>query len=181
MMRDLNTEITAIVRKMGLANGNPVETLSRLVPVLSVVLTLIITVATVLTGLDDSDDAGPDEPPIVVPVVNEQMRTDLVRAINYHRIVPASFNLELHASAQEKATDNATGGRLGTATAAESQIVMLQARQSTDIASVDGFLTMWMEDYPNYEVLMHEDNESFGVGIAEANGQTYAVVQFMQR
>lgn len=180
-MQDLDSQIRAAIRRLGITNGTVVDSLSNLVPILSVLLTLVITVATVLTGLDDSDDAGPDEPPIVVPVVNEQMRTDLVRAINYHRIVPASFNLELHASAQEKATDNATGGRLGTATAAESQIVMLQARQSTDIASVDGFLTMWMEDYPNYEVLMHEDNESFGVGIAEANGQTYAVVQFMQR
>lgn len=185
MLRDLNAEINAIARKIGLANGNTVDTLSRLVPVLSVVLTLIITVATVLTGLDDSDDAGPDEPPIVAPVApvtNEQMRTDLLRAINHYRIMPASFDLELHASAQKKAVENAIGGGTdNTAAAGENRILMLQARQSTDIASVDVFLEMWMRDSPNYEALMHVDNESIGIGIAEANGQTFAVVQFRQR
>lgn len=185
MLRDLNAEINAIARKIGLANGNTVDTLSRLVPVLSVVLTLIITVATVLTGLDDSDDAGPDEPPIVAPVApvtNEQMGTDLLRAINHYRIMPASFDLELHASAQKKAVENAIGGPTdNTAAAGENRILMLQARQSTDIASVDVFLDMWMRDSPNYEALMHVDNESIGSGIAEANGQTFAVVQFRQR
>ena len=185
MLRDLNAEINAIARKIGLANGNTVDTLSRLVPVLSVVLTLIITVATVLTGLDDSDDAGPDEPPIVAPVApvtNEQMGTDLLRAINHYRIMPASFDLELHASAQKKAVENAIGGPTdNTAAAGENRILMLQARQSTDIASVDVFLEMWMNDYRSREALMHVDNESIGIGIAEANGQTFAVVQFRQR
>lgn len=186
MLRDLNAEINAIARKIGLANGNTVDTLSRLVPVLSVVLTLIITVATVLTGLDDSDDAGPDEPPIVAPVApvtNEQMGTDLLRAINHYRIMPASFDLELHASAQKKAVENATEGRMDNMSTAtgENRILMLQARQSTDIASVDVFLEMWMNDYRSREALMHVDNESIGSGIAEANGQTFAVVQFRQR
>lgn len=183
-MRDLNSEINTMVRKLGLANGNMVDTLSRLVPVLSVLLTLIITVGTVLTGLDDSADVEPDEPPIVAPVVpvaNEQMRSDLLRAINYHRIVPASFDLELYASAQKKAVENATEGHMDIAATGGNRILMLQARQSTDIASVDGFLSLWMDNEDNYEALMHPDNDTIGIGVAEANGQTFAVVQFMQR
>ena len=173
-MRDLDSQIRAAIRRLGITNGTVVDSLSNLVPILSVLLTLVITVATVLTGLDDSDGDTPQ------PVVNEQMRSDLLRAINYHRIVPASFDLELYASAQKKAVENATEGHMDTAATGGNRILMLQARQNTDIASVDGFLSLWMDNEDNYDALMHPDNREIGVGVAEAAGTTYAVVQFRQ-
>ncbi|NMB21844.1 MAG: CAP domain-containing protein, partial [Corynebacterium sp.] len=88
-MQDLDSQIRAAIRRLGITNGTVVDSLSNLVPILSVLLTLVITVATVLTGLDDSSgDADGDTPQ---PVVNEQMRTDLLRAIEYHRDIPVDF------------------------------------------------------------------------------------------
>ena len=174
-MRDFDSQIRAAVRRLGITNSNVVESLSNLVPILSVLLTLVITVATVLTGLDDTDGDVPQ------PVVNEQMRTDLLRAINYHRDIPVDFDLELHASAQRQAAINATAGGHDVAAADSGRILMLQARQDTNIATVDNFLDLWMHSHPNYTALMHPDNREIGIGIAEAAGTTYAVVQFRQR
>ena len=173
-MRDLNSQIKAATRRLGITNGTVVDSLSNLVPILSVLLTLVITVATVLTGLDDSDGDTPQ------PVVNEQMRTDLLRAINYHRDIPVDFDLELHASAQRQAVVNAIGGGPTQATADSGRILMLQAHQDTSSASVDDFLELWNQDHPNYDALMHPDNREIGVGVAETAGTTYAVVQFRQ-
>lgn len=177
-MRDLNSQIKAATRRFGTTNGTVVDSLTNLVPILSVLLTLVITVATVLTGLDDSaGDADGDTPQ---PVVNEQMRTDLLRAINYHRDIPVDFDLELHASAQRQAVVNATAGGNNAATTDSGRILMLQAHQDTSSASVDDFLELWNQDHPNYDALMHPDNREIGVGVAEAAGTTYAVVQFRQ-
>ena len=177
-MQDLDSQTKAAIRRLGITNGTVVDSLSNLVPILSVLLTLVITVATVLTGLDDSSgDADGDTPQ---PVVNEQMRTDLLRAINYHRDIPVDFDLELHASAQRQAVVNATAGDNDVATADSGHILMLQAYQHTDRASVDDFLELWSQDRLNYDALMHPDNREIGVGVAEAAGTTYAVVQFRQ-
>lgn len=177
-MQDLDSQIRAAIRRLGITNGTVVDSLSNLVPILSVLLTLVITVATVLTGLDDSSgDADGDTPQ---PVVNEQMRTDLLRAINYHRDIPVDFDLELHVSAQRQAVVNATAGDNDVATADSGHILMLQAYQHTDRASVDDFLELWRQDRLNYDALMHPDNREIGVGVAEAAGTTYAVVQFRQ-
>lgn len=177
-MQDLDSQIRAAIRRLGITNGTVVDSLSNLVPILSVLLTLVITVATVLTGLDDSSgDADGDTPQ---PVVNEQMRTDLLRAINYHRDIPVDFDLELHVSAQRQAVVNATAGDNDVATADSGHILMLQAYQHTDRASVDDFLELWSQDRLNYDALMHPDNREIGVGVAEAAGTTYAVVQFRQ-
>lgn len=177
-MQDLDSQIRAAIRRLGITNGTVVDSLSNLVPILSVLLTLVITVATVLTGLDDSSgDADGDTPQ---PVVNEQMRTDLLRAINYHRDIPVDFDLELHASAQRQAVANATAGGNDVATAGAGRILMLQAKQDTDKATVDNFLELWRQDRPNYDALMHPDNREIGIGIAETAGTTYAVVQFRQ-
>lgn len=177
-MQDLDSQIRAAIRRLGITNGTVVDSLSNLVPILSVLLTLVITVATVLTGLDDSSgDADGDTPQ---PVVNEQMRTDLLRAINYHRDIPVDFDLELHASAQRQAVVNATAGGHKMTTADSGRILMLQAHQDTDSASVDDFLELWADDGLNYAALMHPDNREIGVGVAEAAGTTYAVVQFRQ-
>lgn len=173
-MRDLDSQIRAAIHRLGITNGTVVDSLSNLVPILSVLLTLVITVATVLTGLDDSDGDTPQ------PVVNEQMRTDLLRAINYHRDIPVDFDLELHVSAQRQAVVNATAGDNDVATADSGHILMLQAYQHTDRASVDDFLELWRQYRLNYDALMHPDNREIGVGVAEATGTTYAVVQFRQ-
>lgn len=177
-MRNLDSQLKAAMGRIGITNGNVVDSLSNLVPILSVLLTLVITVATVLAGLDDSEgDTDGDTPQ---PVVNEQMRTDLLRAINYHRDIPVDFDLELHASAQRQATQNATAGGHDMATTAAGRILMLQAQQDTGKATVDNFLELWMDSHPNYTALMHPDNREIGIGIAEFTGTTYAVVQFRQ-
>lgn len=189
-MRKLNPDINAVIRKFGAANGNFVESLTRALPIMSVLLTAIITIGTILSGLDDSSDTGggTDEPPIIAPaepVANEEMRTGLLRAINYYRSQqgnqPASFDIALHANAQRQAVENARSGGFLTLNSQEQRILMLQAREDTSIASVDSFMAGWMKDGANSNAMMHPGNEELGIGIAELNGQTFAVVQFTQQ
>ena len=190
-MRKLNTDINAVIRQFGSANGNFVDSLSRALPIMSVLLTLILTIATVVTGGDDPDqsDSGTgDEPPVVSPVTpveNAQLRTDLQLAINLQRSLKgqlnADFNADLRTSAQAKAMENATAGSLSPQSPGEEKILLLQARQDTAVATADNFINLWAGDEANYNALMHEDNDTMGVGVAETGGVTYAVVQFTQQ
>lgn len=183
-MHKLTTDINTVIRQFGAANGNFVESLARALPFLSVLLTAIITIGTIITGGDENTGPGTEQPPVVTPVENAQMRTDLELAINYQRsqqgLQPAEFDMSLRSSAQQKAMENAAGGSLATQAQSESQIIRLQARQDTATATADSFIHLWAQDDANYNALMSPENDAIGVGVAEAGGKTYAVVQFTQ-
>ncbi len=185
-MHTLNSNFNVVIRKFSAANGNLVDSLARAIPILSIILTLFITLSPIISGMSSSED--PDDgsnPPIVLPVENTQMRLDLLQAINVHRpqhgAVPAEFDAELYASAQRKANQNAASGGFDIAAFDTTNIVLLQARQDSSIASVDNFMEMWMSDYHNFQALMDPDNHSIGIGVAMAEGKTYAVVQFTRQ
>ncbi|WP_293954186.1 CAP domain-containing protein, partial [uncultured Corynebacterium sp.] len=171
-----------------------VDSLSRALPIMSVLLTLVITVGTVITGIDNSEnsDSGTDDPPITSPEENKQARTNLFNAINTQRLnsvlsgeaIPGvTIDIMLHANAQQQAEQNALAGGYTEPVqdSADKKILMLQSRLDSQTATTDAILHRWADDTANYDALMDPANTAIGVGLAEMNGKTYAVVQFTQQ
>ncbi|WP_080796497.1 CAP domain-containing protein [Corynebacterium pacaense] len=151
-------------------NANAIETLSRLIPLLSIILTAVLSLAPFLSGLSSGN---PGEP---VGVTEERMRTDLLTGIQYQRgFAGPELDLERHAAAQTWAERNAASGSEENS---PEDIAMVQAHLPSNEADAGAFLGLWMGSQPHAAVLLDPDNTRVGIGVASNNGITYAVVQF---
>ncbi|ALC06643.1 hypothetical protein CDES_11385 [Corynebacterium deserti GIMN1.010] len=152
------------------AQANVLEQLAKAIPVLSIILTLIIS----LSGISNGN--VPTAPAL------EQVRTDVVNRINEvrpsHGLGPVGIDTELHSNAQAIAVRNANAGTEEPVPDPEGNLVVLQMNLPYSQLDATRIVDTFVNSPAHAELLFAPDYEGVGVGIANKGDHAWVVVQF---
>ncbi|AKE40833.1 Uncharacterised protein [Corynebacterium kutscheri] len=155
---------------------------------INVLAAIIVVVSGVLAGIavNNSDNGSSEtEKPAPIyphyPLENFAESSSIQAALNEGLLLMyaeaghvSSFDPTLEDEAQRLATTMATSGRFIDAAA---NATTLRARLSNDQASATTFLTQWRNDPSSWEQLAKNSYSHYGIGVASAAGNTYAVIR----
>lgn len=166
-------QIRTRLSRLGLAPSprSWLDSIAKSIPILSMLLTALLSF-----GNSSSDNPLP-----ITPL--EQVRTDVVNKINYERsnlsfLQPLSPDLDLHHSAQEVAQRNADTQSEGEVPDPQGNLVVLQMHMSYAETNANSIVSTFLNSPAHRVLLLADDYDAIGVGIAHHGTQAWVVVQF---
>ncbi|BAU96851.1 hypothetical protein N24_2589 [Corynebacterium suranareeae] len=171
-MEGLAAQARALLEKWGVAptHAQFIESIAKAIPILSILLTLIVTLNGISTG------KAPESPAL------SQVRTDVVNKINNVRggegLLILTADLNLHTAAQEIAERNAEAGTEEEVPDPEGNLVVLQQNLPYADANADTIVDRFLASPAHAELLLANDYEAVGVGVAYKGDHAWVVVQF---
>ncbi|ANE04728.1 CAP domain-containing protein [Corynebacterium crudilactis] len=173
-MEGLAAQARVLLEKWGMAptHASFIESIAKAIPILSILLTLIITLNGISTG------TAPQPPALA------QVRTDILNKINYERnqqgLVGIAPEIPLHDAAQQIAQGNADSGVEGTIPDPEGNLVVLQMHLPYAEANADTIIDRFLASPEHADLLLAKDYEAIGIGVAYKNDLSWVVVQFTE-
>lgn len=173
-METLAAQARTLLEKWGVAptHASFVESIAKAIPILSILLTLIVTLNGISSG-------NPVQPPAL-----EQVRTDVVNKINYERsqqgLVSIIPELDLHTAAQTIAQRNADSNSEESVPDPEGNLVVLQQNLPYANANADTIVDRFLNSPDHAELLLANDYEAIGVGVAYKGDHAWIVVEFTE-
>ncbi|ALP50932.1 CAP domain-containing protein [Corynebacterium glutamicum] len=173
-MEALAAQARTLLERWGVAptHASFVESIAKAIPILSILLTLIVTVNGISSG-------NPVQPPAL-----EQVRTDVVNKINYERgnegLLTLSPELELHTAAQAIAQRNADTISEEDVPDPEGNLVVLQQNLPYANTNADTIVDRFLNSPKHAKLLLANNYEAIGVGVAYKDDRAWIVVEFTQ-
>lgn len=173
-METLAAQARTLLEKWGVAptHASFVESIAKAIPILSVLLTLIVTANGISSG------NVPESPAL------SQVRTDVITKINYERtekgLVVLTTDLELHKAAQAIAERNADANSEESVPDPEGNLVVLQQNLPYANANADTIVDRFLNSPDHAKLLLANDYEAIGVGVAYKGDHAWIVVEFTE-
>lgn len=173
-MEALAAQARTLLERWGVAptHASFVESIAKAIPILSILLTLIVTLNGISSG-------NPVQPPAL-----EQVRTDVVNKINYERnqksLVSISPELELHTAAQTIAQRNADSKSEESVPDPEGNLVVLQQNLPYSNTNADTIVDRFLNSEEHAELILADKYDAIGVGVAYKDERAWIVVEFTE-
>lgn len=173
-MEALAAQARTQLEKWGVAptHASFVESIAKAIPILSILLTLIVTLSGISSG-------NPIQPPAL-----EQIRTDVVNKINYERgnegLLMLSPELKLHTAAQAIAQRNADTISEKDVPDPEGNLVVLQQNLPYANTNADTIVDRFLNSEEHAELILADKYDAIGVGVAYKDERAWIVVEFTE-
>lgn len=169
-MEALAAQARTLLEKWGVAPSHAsfVESIAKAIPILSILLTLIVT----LNGISSGN--VPKSPEL------SQVRTDVFNKINNVRGTAneVQLDLELNEAAQTLAQKNADSNSSKNTPEREDNLAILQQYLPYSDANAETIVNRFLDSPEHAGPLLEKRNETIGVGVAYNGNRVWVVVEF---
>lgn len=169
-MEALAAQARTLLEKRGVAPSHAsfVESIAKAIPILSILLTLIVT----LNGISSGN--VPKSPEL------SQVRTDVFNKINNVRGTAneVQLDLELNEAAQTLAQKNADSNSSENTPEREDNLEILQQYLPYSDANAETIVNRFLDSPEHAGRLLEKRNETIGVGVAYNGNRVWVVVEF---